>query len=134
MITREEIVDEAIRWVGTPWKRNASLRGVGADCVGVIAGVAIAVGIRVSYRNDYSQRPDGSLRGELERQMVRVSEPLPGDVLLMTFGNQLPHHVAFYIGSDIVHAYLSVRRCVRQPYDEHWRSKVRGTYGFKEVT
>jgi hypothetical protein len=54
-------------WLGTPWHRNASLKGVGADCVGVVAGTALALGLPVRYRSDYPQRPDGSLTRELAR-------------------------------------------------------------------
>jgi cell wall-associated NlpC family hydrolase len=135
MTTRAQIIAEALTWVGTPWHRNQSLKGVGADCVGIVAGIALACGIPVRYRNDYSQQPDGSLRHELNAQLIRVrkDELATCDVLLMTFKLE-PHHVALYIGDDIVHAYAQVRACVRQPFDDYWKSKVRGVYRFPGVT
>lgn len=33
------VVGEARRWIGTPYARGASLRGVGCDCVGLARGV-----------------------------------------------------------------------------------------------
>lgn len=36
---RAEIVAAARLWLGTPYRHQASLRGVGADCLGLIRGV-----------------------------------------------------------------------------------------------
>jgi cell wall-associated NlpC family hydrolase len=133
VIARAALVAEALTWVGTPFQRQQSCKGVGADCIGVVAGVALACGVAVRYRNDYPMRPDGSLRRELRAQLDRVEgEPQPGDVLEMTFEVE-PHHVALYIGGELVHAYAQVRRCVRQRFCEHWRDKVRGVYSFRGV-
>ena len=39
-----QIVTEALEWLGTPWFHGQSLKGIGTDCVGFIAGVGIKVG------------------------------------------------------------------------------------------
>src|SRR3979409_1723100 len=39
MITRTAIVAEARAWLGTPYRHQASLRGVGCDCLGLVRGV-----------------------------------------------------------------------------------------------
>jgi NlpC/P60 family putative phage cell wall peptidase len=39
MVTREAIVAAARGWLGTPYHHQASLKGVGADCLGLIRGV-----------------------------------------------------------------------------------------------
>jgi NlpC/P60 family putative phage cell wall peptidase len=39
ILTRFEIVATARAWIGTPYILGAALRGVGADCVGLIRGV-----------------------------------------------------------------------------------------------
>jgi cell wall-associated NlpC family hydrolase len=41
---RDAIVAEAIRWLGTPYKTSACLRGVGANCATLLYGVALASG------------------------------------------------------------------------------------------
>lgn len=38
-LAREEIVAEARRWIGTPYRHQASLCGVGCDCLGLLRGV-----------------------------------------------------------------------------------------------
>ena len=39
MITRDEFVLEARRWIGTPYRHQASAQGSGSDCLGLIRGV-----------------------------------------------------------------------------------------------
>lgn len=40
MVTRKAIVNAARSWLGTPYHHQASLRGVGCDCLGLIRGLA----------------------------------------------------------------------------------------------
>ncbi|MEM1422329.1 MAG: peptidase P60, partial [Pseudomonadota bacterium] len=35
----DQIAYEASRWIGTPYRHQASLRGVGCDCLGLLRGV-----------------------------------------------------------------------------------------------
>ena len=39
MIARQEVLAEARRWIGTPYRHQASALGIGADCLGLIRGV-----------------------------------------------------------------------------------------------
>jgi NlpC/P60 family putative phage cell wall peptidase len=39
MTTREHIVAAARSWLGTPYRHQASVRGVGCDCLGLIRGL-----------------------------------------------------------------------------------------------
>lgn len=136
---QQTIVEDAVTWVGTPFRANAKLKGVGADCVGVIMGAFETAGLYLAYRNDYSQRPDGSLRGEiLQRGFVLVKNATltECDLLLMAFrpGTD-PHHVALYIGNnEIVHAYAQARKCVRTTYDAYWSGATRGVYRLPGLT
>jgi cell wall-associated NlpC family hydrolase len=36
---RDQIVAEARSWIGTPYRHQASLKGVGCDCLGLVRGV-----------------------------------------------------------------------------------------------
>ena len=133
MITGAEVVAEAMTWIGTRWHRNAALKGVGADCIGVVAGVARELGLPIKYRSDYPQIPDGSLLRELAAQCKQIERLEAGAVLALAFTN-VPHHVAIYTGGapevwpGLVHAYAQVRRCVFSPWDDYWRAKLRGIY------
>lgn len=39
MVTREAIIAAARSWLGTPYHHQASLKGVGSDCLGLIRGI-----------------------------------------------------------------------------------------------
>jgi NlpC/P60 family putative phage cell wall peptidase len=39
MVTRETIVAAARSWFGTPYHHQASVKGVGSDCLGLIRGI-----------------------------------------------------------------------------------------------
>lgn len=137
LVTGEQVAAQALTWLGTPWHRNARCKGVGADCIGVVAGVALELGLPIRYRSDYSQTPDGSLQRELAAQLTRLERLETGAVLMMTF-TRLPHHVAIYTGAGaapgLVHAYAQVRRCVFSPWDDYWRDKVRAIYRLPGVS
>lgn len=86
---RERLVAEARRWIGTPFHHQASCRGAGADCLGLVRGVwrevlggAVAV---APYAADWASLPgDDRLNGGLSRTLRRLDPAgaRPGDVLL----------------------------------------------------
>lgn len=124
------IVNDAMEWIDTPFRPNAKLKGVGTDCIGLIAGAFEAGGINMTYRSDYSVRPDGTLVAELSRRFVRVRDKTiePCDIILMAFDKE-PHHIAMYMGDGyLIHAYAQARRVVYQKYDDYWRSVTRVRY------
>lgn len=128
----EQLIAEAREWVGTPFHANQMTKGVGADCVGVVGGAAMAAGIQLSEVSlAYPMRPNGTLRPYLERYLVRVKDAKPGDVLMMSFAGE-PHHVALFAGETIIHAHVKAKRCIEQPMSDYWQGKIRGIYRFKE--
>lgn len=133
---REDLVTEALDWIGTPFHANQKSKGIGADCIGFAGGVALACGANLpSIPDAYPMRPDGSLKAYLDKYMIRViSGPQPGDILLMAFDCMEPHHVAMYIGNHmIIHAYAQARKVSMQLYTNYWKDKVKAVYRFKEV-
>lgn len=130
---REALREEALTWIDTPFHSNQKSKGTGADCIGLIVGIAEACGIPLEYWNNYSLRPDGTLEKELRRQMIfrgRHAVPEIGDVILMSF-EQTPHHVAMHIGGgEIIHSYAQARKCVRQEYNLYWIDVSRGVFSF----
>lgn len=92
-----EIAAEAESWIGTPFVWQAACKGVGADCKGLLAGVARECG-RPEARTvealcgDYSAIvPVARLRSGLARLFDRVSERQPGDILLIACGGKAQH-------------------------------------------
>lgn len=134
MITGEALVAEAREWVDTPFHASQRCKQVGADCIGVVGGAALACGVTsIEIPRAYPLRANGTLQPYLEKHLVRVAVAQPGDVLLMSFEDE-PHHVALFCGNTIIHAYAQVKKCVEQPIDDFWWDKTRAIYRFKELT
>ena len=39
MVTRTEVINEALEWKGTPWFNGQSVKGIGCNCTGFLEGV-----------------------------------------------------------------------------------------------
>lgn len=111
--TAAAAVPAARAWLGTPWRHQARLQGVGVDCVGLLIGVARQLGVLPPAWDitGYARLPDGvalmrHLRGLL--QEVPQADLRPGDVVCIAF-DQHPQHVGLvgdYLhgGPSIIHA------------------------------
>ena len=129
MTTRADIVAEAREWIGTRYHHQASLKGVGVDCIGLIGGVALACGIEGAREwaddttlHDYARRPDATLlMSSCLRFMERVpnaADVQPADVLVFALDGE-PRHFALVSSvnpTHVIHAYalLAARRVVEQ--------------------
>jgi NlpC/P60 family putative phage cell wall peptidase len=80
---REAILAEAVRWIGTPYCHQASRRGVGADCLGLIVGIwnALATTPLDLPRHDqrsWAQHADGEpLLDGLRQFLMKNRQPPP---------------------------------------------------------
>ena len=137
---RDEIVRLAREWIGTPYQHQASLKGVGADCLGFLRGVwREAVGEEPEAIPAYSPAwaelgaPDqlvvGAFRHLLPRPMD--AEIRPGTVLIFRWRAHLPaKHCAIATGPEtFVHAHdgASVAEVALLPI---WRRKLAGLFDF----
>ena len=127
MIPAGAVVAEARTWIGTPWKHQARVKGIGVDCIGLVGGVASALGIREAFewRDDRSLRGYGrtpvpeTLLDACERFMDRVAviDRRIGDVLVIGFSAG-PQHFAIVSRRSpdcIIHAYAQRRAVVETP-------------------
>ncbi len=143
VLLRGTIVCEARRWIGTPYQHQASLLGVGADCLGLVRGVW-----RGLYGADPERPPAYSadwaeaarketLIAAAERHLQRVApeDRLPGDVLLFRFRRHLPaKHAAILVSSDaIVHA-VQGSPAVEVSLSPWWRRRLAAAFRFPKVT
>ena len=144
-VSRLAIIDEARRWMGTPFHHQASLRGVGCDCIGLIVGVVSALGlpeaddIKADPRfRGYGRLPDGeSLRQGCADHADEIApgDADVGDVLLFTFVKE-PMHVAFVSARDpqyVIHAYQPVGRVVENIVDAKWQRRIVAAYRLRGV-
>ena len=97
-VRREDIVAEARSWIGTPYAHQASLRGVGCDCLGLVRGVWRALyGTEPEqpppYTRDWAEISGRETLAEAAgRHMVAVeiADIRPGDVLLFAMKERAP--------------------------------------------
>ncbi len=148
VLTGTAVVAEARRWLGTSYRHQASLHGVGCDCLGLVRGVWRGVlGSEPEAAPPYSgtwaeSAPPGRdpLMEAAGRHLVPVPGPLPdyraepGDVLLFAFRAHLPaRHCAIATGPDgMIHAHD--RACVAEvALTPWWRRHLAGAFRFPEI-
>jgi NlpC/P60 family putative phage cell wall peptidase len=85
---RAAVVAEAESWLGTPYHHMARLKGVGCDCLTLLAAVYEAAGVVPAIEIPFYP-PDWHLHRGVERYMDgllayahEVDAPAPGDVAL----------------------------------------------------
>lgn len=108
---RSDAIARVRAWVGTPYVRGASLRGVGADCLGLIEGVALEltgrpIRPRGAFRPDWSAMTDLLAEGEARGFVpIAVAQVQPGDVVAIRYTSRTPEHLAVMTSErHMVHA------------------------------
>ncbi|WP_306225978.1 NlpC/P60 family protein [Bosea beijingensis] len=140
---RAEIVDAARLWLGTPYHHQASLCGIGCDCLGLVRGVwRDLCGAEPEQPPPYSPSWAESLRQETlalaatrHLRPILMSEAQAGDVLLFRWREHLPaKHCAILATADsIIHAHdgAAVAEVAFTPW---WRRHLSHAFSFPGVT
>ena len=138
MPMRADIVAVARSWIGTPYRHQASLKGVGCDCLGLIRGVWRAVigdepECAPAYAPDWAEASGGEALAQAAlRNLVAIdcTEFAEGDVLLFRWRTHLPaKHAAIVASADtMIHAHdgASVAEVALAPW---WRRRI--AYAFR---
>ncbi len=136
MIARPNIVAAARGWIGTPYRHQASVKGIGCDCLGLVRGV---------YRELFGAEPEDvppytpgwgeggaeALRDAAARHLVPIAVEMAreGDVVLfrMTRGGVAKHAAILTAPNTMIHAY-SGHAVMETALTDWWRR--RRTYAF----
>ncbi len=141
-LSRVAIVAGARRWLGTPYRHQASLMGIGADCLGLVRGVWRGVigdepEAPPGYTPDWAEVLGQETLLDAARRHLRelaIGEARPGDVLLFRMGLGSPaKHAAVVSGEDrIIHAYWGRAVCETRlvPW---WRRRIAAAFRFPGV-
>lgn len=141
-ISGADVVAEARRWVGTPYRHQASVLGVGCDCIGLVRGVAEALGIMPvddwTAIGAYSRVPNPSRMGaQMQRWLRSVKQPQQGDIAWIEWREGMPMHLAILAdGPDepmLIHSYETVGRVVEHSFSGEWPSRVRSWWRIPAV-
>ena len=124
MATIAEFITEVRSWIDTPFLHAGRVKGVGVDCVGVLAGAGKAVGI-LDYDNvNYSPKIVDSalLVTELSRfaDMTPIKDRKPGDILLLSIHGNAQHTGVLVTPHTFVHAYASAGKVCESNLEPHF--------------
>jgi NlpC/P60 family putative phage cell wall peptidase len=137
------IVAEALEWVGTPYRHQGSLKGVGCDCLGLVRGVWRAVYGKEPeapgpYAADWAEATgEDRLLAAAGRHCAakRKAEAIAGDLLLFRWRPDVPaKHTGILVAEDrFIHAYQghSVLVSALVP---HWRRRIAGVFAFPPLS
>ncbi|NHK29590.1 peptidase P60 [Parvularcula flava] len=140
--SREEIVVAARDWLRTPYIHQASSKGAGTDCLGLVRGL---------WRELYGEEPeapppytpdwierhgDERLLAAASRWMVLRNDGalVPGDVVLFRVVPGGPaKHMGVLMGDDrFIHAYAGRAVC-ESWLSRWWKARIAGLYAFPGV-
>jgi len=138
----ERVVQAARGWIGTPYRHQASTRGAGTDCLGLLRGVWREIyGDEPedvpAYTPDWSE-PQGEerlWRAALRHLQVQQGRA-EGDLLLfrMRAGGVAKHlGIAGRIGPEptFIHAYTG-HGVVESPLSRPWQRRIVARFAFPE--
>lgn len=136
-VSRARIVEEAREWIGTPYLHQASVKGAGCDCLGLIRGVWRALyGAEPerapAYTPDWAERAgEETLFAAARRHLVLTNQAQPGDVLLFRMHAQAPmkHAAILSAGDRIIHAYWG-RAVVESRLAPWWQARRAASFSF----
>jgi NlpC/P60 family putative phage cell wall peptidase len=139
-LTRTRIVAEARAFIGTPYRHQASLKGAGCDCLGLVRGVWRALyasepEATPAYTPDWAEASGAeSLAEAARRHLLELADPrafAPGDVLLFRYSSRYPaKHAAIATAHDLmVHAHdgACVAEVAIAPW---WRRRLAFAFAF----
>lgn len=121
---RLRVVEEARKWIGTPYHHRASVKGHGCDCAQLLVNAFSAAGLiehfnPAVYSMDWHlHRGEEKYLGEVERLLTRVDDDCrsilergpdvhfePGEVLMFRLGRTYSHSALVTEWPYMVHAY-----------------------------
>lgn len=149
MSTRKQVVDQARKYLQTPFAHQGRTRRHSLDCVGLVLCVACDLGIcdvhgapldRYSYR-DYGPDPVGLMVFDAcKRHLVSLpvtSELRHGMVICMRVPTS-PSHVGIVSADNgypcVIHAYSGGEaKCVEHILDKAWMRRIVGKFDFPGI-
>jgi NlpC/P60 family putative phage cell wall peptidase len=113
------VLAQARAWIGTPHRRGGALRGVGADCVGLLRGLVWELAGETvpapPWRPDWADAWPGGLARAIGRHAARVplAEARPGHVVTFRLGAREAHAGILEAGGRVIHAAAYAEAVVR---------------------
>ena len=137
------VLAAAREWIGTPYRHQASTKGVGCDCLGLVRGVwrdlyGDEPEPLPAYGRDWAERTGEDRLADAARRHFLCCEPLLapeiGDLILFRWRSDLPaRHCGLYAGDQrFIHAYEKAAVVV-SPLAPGWARRVAGRFRFPDL-
>lgn len=135
------IVEAAREWIGTPYVHQASVKGAGTDCLGLVRGIwrefyGPEPEVMPAYTADWGEWGAEELLISGAGRLLRAadSEEEPGDVLIFRMrSGAIAKHMGIQArtgaAASFIHAY-DRHGVVESPLSAPWRSRIAGRYRF----
>jgi NlpC/P60 family putative phage cell wall peptidase len=136
------VLTVAAGWIGTPYRHQASRKGVGCDCLGLLCGV---------WREVYGVEPETPPPYAADWAEAGAQEPLlaaarrhcrekpvaamaPGDLILFRWRPHLPaKHAGILSGErSFIHAYQG-HAVMESPLVPQWRRRIAAAFAFPDL-
>ncbi|MFZ1812901.1 MAG: NlpC/P60 family protein [Rhizobiaceae bacterium] len=137
----ECLVAEARTWLGTPYRHQASVKGMGCDCLGLLRGVwRNVLGFEPvsvpAYTTDWGSAEASETILEGARRIldpVMTGVPRAGDVIVFRWrANAVARHMGLASGpSSFIHAWEKAG-VVEAALVPQWRNRIAGLFSVRE--
>lgn len=132
----------AQEWVGTPFRHQAALKGVGCDCVGLLRGVLREVtGEPLPFIADYARQAPAHWQEPMIEPWLAASCERRGDVglepgLVLVFASLDARQVGVHVGIMIhqgrfVHAWSARSKVVETPLVGSFRRQLTSAWAWR---
>ncbi len=137
----DHVIAIARSWLGTPYHDQASLKGVGCDCLGLARGVwREMMGPETfpipPYSRDWGETGPHEVLAEGARRMmpeISVEEAVPGALVLFRMRpSAIAKHVGILSGHcSFIHAYERLG-VIEEPLTPTWRRRIASAFLFPQ--
>jgi cell wall-associated NlpC family hydrolase len=136
---------EARSWTGTPFASHAMIKGAGVDCVHLVAGVYLAVGVLKEFDSGKYALDEGVHAGESKlihwfdnrADFVGVQAsacPTPGDSLIFRLGGRVEYHAGLMLDrGDFLNVLPGRFTIVSNLRESFYRRRITAVYRPMEV-
>jgi len=124
MNKREQIVQESLTWLSTPYHHASRVKGGGVDCAMILIEVYSELGLIDNFTPNYYPMDWALHRSEemyLENILKYATEtktPQIGDIAVYKFGRCISHAGILINETEIIHAYLRAKKVTISRIDE----------------
>jgi len=144
MPNSEDVYLEARRWVGTPYHHQGRTFQRSCDCIGLVIGVARALGLRCPADRDLPNYAESPHDGVAERTASELMAPARGEIQAGQVGlfwyRDRGHGQHFAIFAPfghrltMIHAYMRIGQVVEAGVSDFWRKRLIRAYTYRGIT